>query len=195
LSGEFIRRLIDSGRYDKEVASQPDADYIFIRYGINDHAKRENFATNFPADFKELIARLRKDHPTAVLIPTSVIPFSSEAASSPINDLIRQIATEENLPHFDLYPGYAEALKSGPNMLNYRRYALSKIPAELQPLATPYLQNGAEPTIVVLDNRLDALFGHLPGWYGDRHPNQAGYQVIAKETATFLAPLIRKRTE
>jgi len=78
LSGEYIRRLLDSGRYDKAVASQPDADYIFIRYGINDNAKRENFTTNFLADFKELIARLRKDHPTAVLIPTSVIPFSNE---------------------------------------------------------------------------------------------------------------------
>jgi lysophospholipase L1-like esterase len=39
-SGEFIRRLIDSGRYEKEAAKLPGLDYIFIRYGLNDHAKR-----------------------------------------------------------------------------------------------------------------------------------------------------------
>ena len=36
LSGEFIRRLLDSGRYDKAVAKLPGLDYIFIRYGGND---------------------------------------------------------------------------------------------------------------------------------------------------------------
>jgi hypothetical protein len=48
-----------------------------------------------------------------------------------------------------------------------------------------------EPFVVVLDNRLDAHLGNLPGWYGDRHPNLAGYHVIADEEAKFLAPLIR----
>jgi hypothetical protein len=45
----------------------------------------------------------------------------------------------------------------------------------------------------VLDNRLDAFFGHLAGWYGDRHPTLAGYNVIASETAKFLTPLIRAK--
>ena len=36
-------------------------------------------------------------------------------------------------------------------------------------------------------------FGNLPGWFGDRHPNQAGYRVIADETAKFLAPIMRAR--
>jgi len=49
-SGEFIRRLLDT-RYDKAVKTKPQADHIFIRYGINDVAKRENFATNFPRIF------------------------------------------------------------------------------------------------------------------------------------------------
>jgi lysophospholipase L1-like esterase len=44
-----------------------------------------------------------------------------------------------------------------------------------------------------MDNRLDGLFGHIPGWAGDRHPNLAGYNVIADETAKWLAPIIRKR--
>ena len=192
LSGEFIRRLIDSGRYDKQVATQPAADYIFIRYGINDQAKREQWETHFPADYHELLARLRKDHPTAVLVPMTVIPFSDEAKSAQVNALIQKIALEEKLPFFDIYPAYAAKLKETPNGLNYRRYSLSKVPDELKAMATPYLQMEVpDPKVVVMDNRLDALFGHLPGWYGDRHPNLAGYHVIASETARWLAPILR----
>ena len=42
-------------------------------------------------------------------------------------------------------------------------------------------------------NRLAALFGHLPGWTGDRHPSTSGYNVIADETAKWLAPVIRAK--
>ena len=44
-----------------------------------------------------------------------------------------------------------------------------------------------------MDNRLDAHFRDLPGWFGDRHPNLAGYHVIGDETAKFLAAQIRKQ--
>ena len=193
LSGEYIQRLLDSGRYDKEVATKPQADYIFIRYGINDRSKREGFATNFPTDFRTLIGRLHKDHPKATLIPMTVIPYDVGSNNDSINNLVRQVAEEEHLPLFDIHPRYGAELKKGPNMLNYRRFPLAKVPEALQPLVQPYVGNrGTEPYVVVLDNRLDAHLGHLPGWYGDRHPNLAGYQVIASETARFLAELIRK---
>ena len=192
VSGEYIRRLLDT-RYDRAVKTKPQADYIFIRYGINDMAKRENFEANFAKDFHELLERLRQDHPQAMLIPMTCIPFGAESSSSKINGLIKQIAADEKLPLFDIYPRYAEELKKGPNMLNYRRYAVSKLPENLKALATPYILPGASPEIAVLDNRLDGLFGHLPGWAGDRHPNQAGYHVIADETAKWLAPVIRGR--
>ena len=71
VSGEYIRRLLDSGRYDKSIATKPKADYIFIRYGLNDSSKREDFTENFPKDFRDLLGRLRHDHPDAVLIPTT----------------------------------------------------------------------------------------------------------------------------
>jgi hypothetical protein len=53
---------------------------------------------------------------------------------------------------------------------------------------------GTEPHVIVLDNRLDAHLGEVPGWYSDRHPNLAGYQVIASETAKFLSAQIRLRS-
>jgi lysophospholipase L1-like esterase/nicotinamidase-related amidase len=193
VSGEFIRRLLDT-RYDKAVKTKPQADYIFIRYGLNDRAKREKFDVNFPADFRELIGRLRKDHPKAMLIPMTVIPYLDAKASLALNTMIRSIAASEKLTVFDIYPRYAAELKKGPDMLNYRRYSLAKVPEALRPLATPYVQpEGDDPKIVVSDNRLDAHIGHLPGWYSDRHPNQAGYHVIASETAKWLGDVIRRR--
>ena len=191
LSGEYIRRLLDSGRYDKSIATKPKADYIFIRYGLNDASKLKNFAEEFPKDFRELLGRLRQDHPDAVLIPMTAIPYSTVNNHAEINALITRIAAEEKLPLFDIAPRYLAELEKGPDMLNYRRYALSKVPEALRPLATPYLQPGADPQIVVLDNRLDPFFGHLPGWFSDRHPTQAGYNVIASETAKFLAGMMR----
>jgi len=192
VSGEYIRRLLDT-RYDKAVKTKPQADFIFIRYGINDRSKREAFPENFPKDFRELLGRLRSDHPNAMLIPMTSIPYSAENQHADINDLIRKIAAEEKLPLFDIAPRYLAELAKNPDGLNYRRYSLSKIPEQLRPLATPYVLPGADPQVVVMDNRLDGLFGHLPGWASDRHPNLAGYNVIADETAKWLAPVIRAR--
>ncbi|MES2596845.1 MAG: isochorismatase family protein [Verrucomicrobiota bacterium] len=192
VSGEFIRRLLDT-RYDKAVKTKPQADYIFIRYGINDRARVPDFNTAFPKDFKELIARLRQDHPKAMLILMTTIPYAADNQHEDINALIQQVAKEEKLTVFDIVPRYLAELKKSPDGLNYRRYALAKVPENLRPFATPYIVQGKEPQVVVLDNRLDGVFGHLPGWYGDRHPTLAGYNVIADETAKWLAPVIRDR--
>ena len=110
-----------------------------------------------------------------------------------INHLVRQVAAEEKLTLFDICPRYDAELKRGPDMLNYRRFPLAKIPENLRAFAWPYVTPGKDPMVVVLDNHLDGIFGHLPGWFGDRHPNLAGYNVIADETVKFLAPIIRAR--
>jgi lysophospholipase L1-like esterase len=193
-SGETIRRLTDSGRYDRDAAKLPGLDYIFVRYGINDQAKIPDFEHNFPKDFHALLAKLRQDHPQAMLIPMTVIPFADEATSKQINDLVRGVAKDEKLTLFDIYPRYAGELKQqGPNMLNYRRFPLEKIPEKYRELVQPYVVEGKDPAVEVLDNRLDAHFGNLAGWYGDRHPTLAGYHVIADETVKFLAPIMRAK--
>jgi lysophospholipase L1-like esterase len=191
--GETIRRLLDSGRYDSNGAELPGLDYIFIRYGLNDRVKLENFVEEFPKHFAELCERLRQDHPGAELIAMTVIPFSGEEASEEINNLIRQAAADEHLEVFDIYPRYSEELSKGPNALNYRRYALDKIPAKYLEMVKPFVYGAS---VEVMDNELDATLGGLPGWYSDRHPNLAGYNVIADETAKYLAKRLReKQTE
>ncbi|HWL06966.1 MAG TPA: SGNH/GDSL hydrolase family protein [Planctomicrobium sp.] len=189
LSGEYIQRLVESGRYDKVASKLPGIDYVFIRYGLNDRGRRENFQENFPKDFHDLIARLRKDHPHARIIPMTVIPYFNEEASKEVNDLVRQVAEKEQLPLFDVYPPYAEELKKqGQNSLNYRRYPVTNVPEKYRPFVTPYVKGDR---VVVMDNELDGILGHLPGWYADRHPNLSGYNVIAAETARYLAEQIR----
>lgn len=197
-SGEYIRRLIDTGQYKKLVSKLPGLDCVLIRYGLNDAVKREKFEENFPKDYQELIALLRKDHPAATIIPMTVIPMAfkpegEDSSSERINKLVRRIAAEGNLPLLDIYSRYYQELKKGTNMLNYRRFPLSKIPEKYRDFVKPFVMEGKTPFVVVLDNRLDAHFGNLPGWFGDRHPNLAGYHVIGDETAKFLAPMIRAK--
>ncbi|HYF37088.1 MAG TPA: SGNH/GDSL hydrolase family protein [Prosthecobacter sp.] len=192
-SGDLIRRLLDNGRYDRQLAKLPGVDYIFIRYGINDQARRENFAENFMPDYHELIGRIRRDHASAKIVLMTIIPYLDETKSHLVNGLVRQVAEKEKLTLFDIYPRYAEELKKqGQNALNYRRFPSEGIPEKLRPFVKPFL-HGDPPKVEVMDNRLDAHFGSLPGWYSDRHPNLAGYHVIGDETAKFLAPLLRER--
>ena len=194
LSGEYVRRLLDTGRYEREIAKKPGVDYIFIRYGLNDYARRENFTENYPKDYSELIARLRKDHPAATLIVMTVIPYMDAEKSAQINALNRQVARDEKLPLFDIYPRYAQELRKGENMLNYRRYALSKVPEQYHELVKSFVFGKApKQDVMVMDNQLDAQLGKLPGWFGDRHPNLAGYHVIGDETARYLAKMIREK--
>ena len=189
--GEFIRGLLDA-RYEREIAKLPGIDYVFIRYGLNDRGKREEFAKNFPKDFSELIGRLRKDFPQAAIIPTTIIPYMAPEADAEINALIRQVAEDEKLPLFDVYTRYKAELAQGQNMLNYRRYALERIPEAQREWLKPFVRGDS---VVVMDNRLDAHFRDLPGWFADRHPNLAGYHVIADETAKFVVPRLRAKQQ
>ena len=182
--GEFIHGLLESGRYEKEIVPLPGIDYVFIRYGLNDSRRREDFVRNFPLDFRRIIARLRTDFPKAVLVPATVIPYFGPEQDDQINSLVRAVAAAEELPLFDVHARYQAELAHGANMLNYRRYPLDKIPEPDRDWIKPFVRGDS---VVVMDNRLDAHFRELPGWFSDRHPNLAGYHVIGDETAKFLA--------
>ncbi|HRQ91204.1 MAG TPA: SGNH/GDSL hydrolase family protein, partial [Bacteroidia bacterium] len=90
---------------------------------------------------------------------------------------------------FDLHPRYAAEMAKGPNMLNYRRFPVEKVPPQYREFVKPRI---IDDRVVVMDNEFDGIFGHLPGWFGDRHPNLAGYNVIADETAKWLATRLRR---
>jgi lysophospholipase L1-like esterase len=166
-------------------------DFVLVRYGLNDRARRHDFAANFPRDLRELVRRLRQDHPGCRVVLETVIPTSGKGGNRPINDLIREVAAEEKLPLLDTHARFAAELRHGPDMLTYRRVRLEKVPAKYRPLLPAGSVRGGE--VVVLDNLVDAHLCGVPGWFADRHPNLAGYHVIGDEAARFLAPLIRER--
>src|SRR5262249_41960033 len=138
----------------------------------------------------QLLARLRKNFPGAVLVPTTIIPYMGREKDDKVNALVRQVASDEKLAVCDVYTRYAAELEHGANMLNYRRYPLDKIPEKHRGWVKAFVRGNQ---VVLMDNRLDAHFGDLPGWYGDRHPNLAGYHVIGDETARYLAKQLRER--
>ena len=77
-------------------------------------------------------------------------------------------------------------------MLNYRRYPLEKIPKQYHELVEPFVKG---PSVEIMSNELDPILGHLEGWYADRHPNLAGYNVIADETAKYLSKRLRENKD
>jgi lysophospholipase L1-like esterase len=193
LDGEYIRGLLASGRYDREVATLKDIDFVLIRYGPNDRGRLKDFAHEFPRDFRELVDRLQKDHPRATPVLMTMLPLFGIKGDNEVNDVVRALAAERKLPLCDTHARYAAELKAGPNMLNYRRMPLKEIPERFHPLLAGCVQK--DGNVVVLDNRLDAHLRDVPGWFADRHPNLAGYHVIGDETAKFMAPLIRVRSK
>jgi lysophospholipase L1-like esterase len=188
--GEYVHALLKR-RYDRDVATLAPVDFVLVRYGLNDRARREDFAANFPRDLRQLVRRLQKDHPGCQVVLETVIPTSAKDGNKPINDLIRQVAADEKLPLLDTNARFASELRHGPDMLTYRRVKLGRVPAKYRPLLPAGSVKGDE--VVVLDNLLDAHLQDVPGWFADRHPNLAGYHVIGDEAARFLAPLIRER--
>jgi lysophospholipase L1-like esterase len=190
--GDTIHRLL-AGRYEKDVAKQEPFDFIFLRFGLNDLGNLKEFKTEFPANYRKLIARLRADHPKAEIVLETVIPYLGEEKDGTINEQVRAVAKEEKLPLLDQQAPYAAELKHGQNMLNYRRLSLQAIPKKYHALIPPEAIRGGQ--VQVMDNLLDAHLRDVPGWFRDRHPNLAGYHVIGKQLAGYLTPRIRDRVK
>jgi lysophospholipase L1-like esterase len=142
VSGEYIRRLLDT-RYDKAVKTKPQADYIFIRYGINDRQASKTSRRQLPQGLSGVAHTPAPGPPEGHAHPDDAIPYCA-----------RQSARRHQRPHqADRRRGKAHALRHRPALprraekeprrLNYRRYSLAKIPENLRPFAMPYLARGA----------------------------------------------------
>jgi len=195
--GETAYSLLNSGRYDREIKDIDSVDYIFLRYGINDWLKRQPFKENFPVDMQKVIAQLRTDFPKAEIIVMTIIPFLNGEDSKEVNDLISKVAADEKLELFDIYPAYQKGLEDyGIYSMNVRFYPLSDIPKNSHKLVAPYTSyvdwKGTD-MVTVKSNELDPLFGHLPAWYSDNHPNPTGYRLIARETVKFILPKLKNK--
>lgn len=187
-NGDMIHLLL-ARRYEQDVAKQAPFEFIFIRYGLNDVRHLKDFQAEFPANYRKLIARLRTDHPRAEIVVETVIPYLGAERDQTINEQVRAVALAEKVPLLDQYTPYAAELKSGLNMLSYRRLALAAVPKQYQALIPPEAIKG--DMVYVMDNLLDVHLAQVPDWFKDRHPNLAGYQVIGNQLARYLALRLR----
>lgn len=193
--GETAYSLINSGRYDREISGIKDIDYIFFRYGINDWIHRKPFEEKFPADMKRALDQLRIDFPNSQIIIMTIIPFINESGTQIINGFIKQIAKEEELELFDIYPAYQKKMEEfGERSMQIRFISLKDIPENYHDLVAPYTKYyewKKEEWVRVKTSELDPIFGHLSGWYKDKHPNIMGYRFLADQTARFLIPKLK----
>lgn len=189
--GEYVQQFLNE-RYDKVIEDIQAADYITIRYGLNDYGKRENFMDTFKGDIVDLVNRLKKDNPEAEIIVETVCVYFDEKKSEEVNSRVKAAAEEAGVPLLDIYARNAKEIEEGNTILSYRRVPLERIPENLRSLLPPLWE---KDQVVVMDNRLDAHFKNVEGWFSDKHPNHAGYHIIGSEEARYLAPRIRERSK
>lgn len=193
-NGDMVGMLLARpNRFEADVVKQAPFDFIFLRFGLNDVRHLNDFKTEFPANYKRLISRLRADHPRAEIVIETVIPYLGEERDDAINEQVRAIAQAEKLPVLDQYAPYAAELKKGPNMLSWRRLPLTAIPKKYHTLIPPEAIRG--DVVYVADNLLDVHLADVPDWFKDRHPNPAGYQVLGKQLAGYLVRRLRDKAK
>ncbi len=114
ISGEKTKGLLE--RLD--LLKDNDVEAVFLMIGINDliwGESDEEILTNY----KEIVRRLKKEHPNTQLVVQSILPHGGEASSwesrdklaalpseriQKMNDSLRAIAADNQAYYLDLYP-------------------------------------------------------------------------------------------
>ena len=160
-SGEYLKRLLASGRLDRELATLGRCDVMVIRYGLNDCGKRVP-PPEFKQQFLDVCTRVKKRFPKVRIVPATTIPPSAD-----VYDVVtRELALERGLPIIDLNAFLRrEATRgngnwhTGPGQeVGYR--------TEKNPAKDP------------------------SGLRGNKHPNAYGAALIAAEKFRVLEPIV-----
>lgn len=170
-NGEFIARYLLSGHYERMRTSQPGADLIVVRFGVNDE-KRVGPA-EFGVQLEKLLDLLSEDFPGARIILETGIYMDPEHYSSDRNKTLipywnktREIAAKRNLPLSDVYAAMERETAAGNWDLRIRK--------------------PGKDTEPVFDGRQDAGRENDRSWFSNVHPNAEGNRVAARELAKCL---------
>ena len=161
--GEYLHRLVDSGRLDRELSVMDRCDVVMFRYGLNDinqNVTDEAFRTKLI----EAIARVRHAHPRAQIVLSTTIPSLCDGYDAQV----RKLATELDLPLIDLH---AVLVRQGA-------------------MGDWDWHNAPQHHIGRQRQQLPA--GNLDGLQGDKHPNLHGATIIADTYFEHLEPVIEK---
>ena len=185
--GDYIRRFLDKGRYEKAVKDKiPHIDIALIRYGHNDQKHCEPI--EFKRHLEELCGFLRKDYPDVRIVletNTWVDPehnSGDQKATIRFNErmnstweVVRQLASEGTYPLVEIYERKRKETKAGNWDQRIRNQKLSQDKFGRR----------------ILDGSKDEEMKNVPGWFVDNHPNANGVNIIADEefkTITRLWP-------
>src|ERR1041384_3840737 len=110
VNGATVKTYLEN--YDAWIGKLPGpCDYIFLRFGVNDVRSGTNFPTEFPPLYHQLLERLRKDHPQALLTLETAILYKGGELIVKANEVIRKIAETEKLPLLDIYTRFSKELE------------------------------------------------------------------------------------
>jgi lysophospholipase L1-like esterase len=185
--GDYIRRFLDNGRYEKVVKDKiPQIDIALIRYGHNDQKHCEPI--EFRRHLEEFCDLLRKDYPGIHIIletntwvdpehhgedPKATVQFNERMNS--VWAVVRQVAKERKYPLVEIYERKKKETEVGNWDQRIRNQQLS----------------GETFATRILDGSRDEEMKNVPGWFVDNHPNANGVNIIADEefkTITRLWP-------
>jgi lysophospholipase L1-like esterase len=185
--GDYIRRFLDNGRYEKVVKDKiPHIDIALIRYGHNDQKHCEPI--EFKRHLKEFCDFLWKDYPgVRVVLETNTwvdpehhsgdqkatIRFNERMNST--WEVVRQLASERKYPLVEIYEQKKKETMARNWDQRIRNQQLSQDKFGRR----------------ILDGSKDAEMKVVPGWFVDNHPNANGVKIIADEefkTITRLWP-------
>ena len=162
--GEYLWRLLESGRLERELQALPRCDIAMIRYGLNDRSQKVA-----PADFKRQLhaacATIRERFPAVrIVLSTTIPPHSAEYDAQ-----TAAVAEELNLPLIRLDTFMRERSAAGDGDWHFQAGSRIGRHRDRNPPDNP------------------------DGLAGDTHPNAYGAQMIAELYFDQLVHLVAER--
>jgi lysophospholipase L1-like esterase len=175
--GDFIRRFLDSGRYEKVVKDKiPHIDIALIRYGHNDQKHCE--PVEFKQHLEEFCDLLAEDYAgLQIILETNTWVDPEHHATDPkvsvaLNErmnsvwaVVRRVAKEREYPLVEIYDRKKKETEAGSWDQRIRNQQLS-------------IEKFGRR---ILDGSKDGEMENVPGWFYDNHPNANGVKIIADE--------------
>lgn len=159
--GEYLKRLLDTGRLERELAALTRCDIVMIRYGLND-APQKIEAAAFAEQLEKAVQIIRKRFAAATIVLSTTIP--------PLGDLYA-------LPTLETAAKLGLPLIRIDEMMRTRSAAIDH-------------DWHISPTSMI-GRRHDQPNPQDPtGLKGDLHPNAYGSQMIAECYFEHLEPIV-----
>ena len=183
--GDYIRRFLDKGRYEKAVKDKiPHIDIALIRYGHNDQKHCEPI--EFKRHLEEFCDLLRQDYPGIHIIletntwvdpehhsgdPNATNRFNERMNS--VWEVVRRVASERKYPLAEIYERKKKETEAGNWDQRIRNQKLSQEKFGKR----------------ILDGSNDEEMKGVPGWFVDNHPNANGVKIITDEEFKIITCL------